>query len=340
MHSNLTHLTVLFAMPRLQNLMKFICRIFAVASFACILSARGQLVDGIKVVVDDALVTHVDVDLDMLGRGAVESLQRQYSREPEMFQKKLSEAETDSLQRLLDRRLILHEFKSLKVPETILDSEVDREIQQEIQSRYMDRMTLQKTLQAEGITYEAHRKQIRERIIIGFLSHKNVASEVIISPHKVEAFYMAHTNDFTMNDEVKLRMIVLTNTPSLEAPQPKKLAEEIVAKLKEGAEFGQLASVYSQVLQRREKGEWSERAILRKEIADAAFKLKAGEYSDVIETPDACYIILVEDIKSSHMKSLGEVRDQIETALKLEERARLEKLWLAKLKKKTFVRYF
>jgi parvulin-like peptidyl-prolyl isomerase len=298
------------------------------------------LVDGIKVVVDDSLVTHVDVDLDMLGRGAVESLQRQYAREPEMFQKKLSEAESDSLERLLDRQLILHEFKSLKVPETILDSEVDREIQQEIQSRYMDRMTLQKTLQAEGITIETHRKQIRERIIIGFLSHKNVSSEVIISPHKVEAFYIAHTNDFKMQDEVKLRMIVLTNTPSLEAPQPRKLAEEILAKLKEGTEFGQLASVYSQVLQRREKGEWMERAILRKELADAAFKLKAGEYSDVIETSDGCYIILVEDIKSSHMKTLGEVRDQIEGTLKLEERARLEKLWLAKLKKKTFVRYF
>src|SRR6266850_2153401 len=196
--------------------MKSICKIFAVAFFAYTLSARSQLVDGIKVVVDDSLVTHVDVDLDMLGRGAVESLQRQYAREPDMFQKKLSEAETDSLERLLDRQLILHEFKSLKVPETML---------------------------AEGITYEAHRKQIRERIIISFLSHKNVSSEVIISPHKVEAFYMAHTNDFKMQDEVKLRMIVLTNTPSLEAPQPRKLAEEILAKLKEGTEFGQLAAV-------------------------------------------------------------------------------------------------
>jgi parvulin-like peptidyl-prolyl isomerase len=320
--------------------MKLIWKISAVALFACALSARGQTVDGIKVVVDDAPVTQVDVDLDMLGRGAVESLQRQYVGQAEMFQKKLAQAENDSVERLLDRQLILHEFKSLKVPETILDSEVDREIQNEIQSRYMDRMTLQKTLQAEGITYEAHRKQIRERIIISILSHKNVGSEVIISPHKVEAFYMAHTNEFKMEDEVKLRMIVLTNNPSLDAPQPRKLAEEILAKLKEGAEFGQLASVYSQVLQRREKGEWMERAILRKEIADAAFKLKAGEYSDVIETPEACYIVLVEDLKSSHMKSLGEVRDQIEGTLKLEERARLEKLWLAKLKKKTFVRYF
>jgi parvulin-like peptidyl-prolyl isomerase len=320
--------------------MKLLCKIFAVAFFAWTLSAKGQFIDGIKVVVDDTPVTHVDVDLDLLGRGAIDTLRRQYAGQEDMFQKKLAEAENDSLQRLLDRQLILHEFKSLKVPETILDSEVDREIRNEIQSRYMDRMTLQKTLQAEGITIEGHRKQIRERIIISILSHKNVSSEVIISPHKVEAFYMAHKNEFKMEDEVKLRMIVLTNNPSSDAPQPRKLAEEILAKLKEGADFGQLAAVYSQVPQRREKGEWMERAILRKEIADAAFKLKAGEHSDVVDTPEACYIILVEDVKSSHMKTLGEVRDQIEGTLKLEERARLEKQWLAKLKKKTFVRYF
>lgn len=321
--------------------MKFFAKVLAGAfSILSALSVQAQLVDGIKVVVDDSLVTHVDVDLDMLGRGAVESLRRQYAGQEDMFQKKLADAEGDSLERLLDRQLILHEFKSLKVPETILDSEVDKEIQNEIQSRYMDRMTLMKSLQAEGITYEAHRKQIRERIIISFLSHKNVSSEVIISPHKVEAFYLAHTNDFKMEDQVKLRMIVLTNSPSADAPQARKLAEEIETKLKEGADFGQLASVYSEVAQRRDKGEWIDRAILRKEIADAAFKLKAGEHSDVVETPDACYIVMVEDIKSSHMKSLGEVRDQIEGTLKLEERSRLEKQWLAKLKKKTFVRYF
>lgn len=321
--------------------MKSFSKIFTVAFLVfSAAGVRAQFVDGIKVVVDDALVTHVDVDLDLLGRGAVDSLRQQYAGQDEMFQKKLGEAESDSLERLLDRQLILHEFKSLKVPETVLDAEVDREIQSEIQGRYMDRMTLMKSLQAEGITYETHRKQIRERIIIGFLSHKNVSSEVIISPHKVEAFYMAHTNEFKLEDQVKLRMIVLTNNPAPDGPQAKKLAEEIEAQLKGGAEFGQLAAVYSQVPQRRDKAEWDDRNVLRKEIADAAFKLKPGQYSDVIETPEACYLILVEDIRSSHMKTLGEVRDQIEGTLKLEERSRLEKQWLTKLKKKTFVRYF
>lgn len=322
--------------------MKSIFKVVAIAFLACALNARSQLVDGIKVVVDDSLVTHVDVDLDMLGRGAVESLRRQYAGQEETFQKKLADAESDSLERLLDRQLILHEFKSLKVPETILDSEVDREIQNEIQSRYMDRMTLMKTLQAEGITYEAHRKQIRERIIISFLTHKNVSSEVIISPHKVEAFYMAHTNDFQMEDQVKLRMIVLTNSPSPDAPQSKKLAEELLAQIKQGADFKQMAAVYSQIPQRKEKSEWIARSYgLQKELADVAFTLKPGEVSKVVETPDGwCYIMQAEDVKHAQMKSLGEVRDQIEGTLKLEERARLEKQWLAKLKKKTFVRYF
>src|SRR5689334_5160331 len=126
--------------------MKLIRKIFAVACLACAFNANSATIDGIKVVVDDSLVTALDVDLDMLGHGAIESLQRQYASQPEMFQRKLSEAESDSLERLLDRQLILHEFKSLKVPETMLDSAVDQEIQQEIQSRYMDRMTLMKTL--------------------------------------------------------------------------------------------------------------------------------------------------------------------------------------------------
>lgn len=322
--------------------MKPIFKVLGLAFLACALNARSQLVDGIKVVVDDSLVTHVDVDLDLLGRGAVESLRRQYAGQEDTFQKKMSEAETDSLERLLDRQLILHEFKSLKVPETILDSEVDREIQNEIQSRYGDRMTLQRTLQAEGVTYEAHRKQIRERIIISFLTHKNVSSEVIISPHKVEAFYVAHTNDFQMEDQVKLRMIVLTNSTSPDAPQPKKVAEELLTQITQGADFKQLAAVYSQIPQRKEKSEWIGRSYgLQKELADVAFSLKPGEVSKVVQTPDGwCYLMQAEDVRHAQLKSLGEVRDQIEGTLKLEERARLEKQWLAKLKKKTFVRYF
>jgi len=85
-----------------------------------------------------------------------------------------------------------------------------------------------------------------------------------------------------------------------------------------------------------------ERKVLRKELAEVAFSLKVGEHSGVIEThdPSACYLMYVEDKRPAHYKSLGEVRDEIEQNLKLEEKSRLEKQWIAKLRKKTFVRYY
>ena len=79
---------------------------------------------------------------------------------------------------------------------------------------------------------------------------------------------------------------------------------------------------------------------LRKELADVAFSVKAGERSPIVETPDACYLMLVEEKRPAHVKPLGEVREQIERDLLSEERKRLEKQWTERLKKKTFVTYF
>jgi hypothetical protein len=53
-----------------------------------------------------------------------------------------------------------------------------------------------------------------------------------------------------------------------------------------------------------------------------------------------CYVLLVEDARTAHYKPLPEVRDQIERNLILEERNRLEKKWIDRLKKKTFVNTF
>jgi len=64
------------------------------------------------------------------------------------------------------------------------------------------------------------------------------------------------------------------------------LAEEVLAKLKDGAAFAEMASVYSQGSQRKpgRRLGWVEKSVLRRELADVAFGLKPGEKSDVIET--------------------------------------------------------
>jgi len=301
-------------------------------------ASRAELVNGIKAVVHDSVITYEEVEQRTLQTADV--LRRQYRGQPEQFQKKMDDSRTENLEFFVSRQLILHEFQTAgyHLPESVIDEMV----QERIREQFGNRVTMTKTLQSEGLTYEKLRQRIRDQFIVDALRQKNVSSEVIISPHKVEAFYQAHQGEFKVEDEVKLRMIVLTNSTSANAPDAKKLAEEILSKIKEGVPFGEMAKIHSVGSQRKEGGDWGwvDHSVLRKDLADVAFGLKPGEVSPVIETAGAIYLMQVEDTRVAHHKSLEEVRDQVEQTLRLQERTRLEKQWIDRLKKKTFYRYF
>jgi peptidyl-prolyl cis-trans isomerase SurA len=258
-----------------------------------------------------------------------------------VFQQKIESALKESFDRAVQHQLILHDFNTAgyNLPESVIDEVVQEEIKP-----FGDRATLTKTLQARGMTFEKWRQQARERFLVRQMRLKNIYQETIISPYKIENYYQANRDKYKVAEQVKLRMITL-NKPTDEnesADEVKALAAEILAKLKAGAAFSEIASIYSQGQQRAQGGDWgwAERSVLRPELADAAFKLNAGELSDVIETPQAFFILLVENKRADHIKPLTEVREEIENVLQQQERTRLETKYIEKLRKKTFVRKF
>jgi parvulin-like peptidyl-prolyl isomerase len=360
--------------------------------------AEAELVNGVQAVVHDSVVTFSDVQ--NMNMAAEQVLYRQYRSQPEVYRKKVNDARDESLDQLIERQLILHDFKvTFSQPErqAIVDKEinkdVDQEIETEIRTRYGgDRMTMIQTLQADGVTLERHRQQIRDRIVWTWLRQKNISSELIVSPHRVEVYYLAHRDEFKVQDEVKLRMIVLKCPGESEAARTERLAEDILTKLKEGATFVEMATIHSEGSQRNQGGDlgWWEPSRLNKGLADTAVSLQAGQRSGVLsrssgddywvcqydkgvvtrgrhyvadtvlkkETmveerqfgsasavtnlppPMEFYLMLVEDKRPERFKPLTEVREQIEKDLKAQEQTRLEKQWIGKLKKKTFVRVF
>ena len=320
-------------------LMKFFRLNSILAAASCFsLPLHAELVDGVKAVVNSEVVTFAEVE--DFAAPAAQALRREYAGEPNLFQQKLGNALNDGLEQLIERQLILHSFdtEGYRLP----DSAVDELVQDHIRERFGDRITLMKTLQAQGETFEKFRQEVRDQYIVTALRAKNISPEkIIISPYKVETYYLAHQSDFKVEDEIKLRMIVLNKT-SGDDTNTASLAREILAKIKEGATFQEMASVYSQGSQRSQGGDWGwvERSVLRKELADTAFKLKPGQVSSVIETPEACYLMLVEQTRPAHVKPLGEVRDDIEATLVTQEQKQLEQQWIEKLKKKAFIRLF
>jgi parvulin-like peptidyl-prolyl isomerase len=173
------------------------------------------------------------------------------------------------------------------------------------------------------------------------MRYANIAKEIIVSPHRIEVYYLDRTNDFKLAEQVKLRIILLPK-PADDTGQVRKLADEVLAKIKEGASFAEMATLYSQSSDRKQGGErdWEELSKLKKELAEAAAKLNPGQVSDVIETPEACYLMQLVDKQSAHIKPLNDVRDEIEKILLSQQRERLQQQWIGRLRKKTFVRYF
>jgi peptidyl-prolyl cis-trans isomerase SurA len=302
------------------------------------LSARAELVNAIKVVVHDAVVTQYEVE-DYTA-AAEDELRRRFRTQEEVYQRELLKALNENLEERLRRQLILHEFKAggYNIPEPILESAVQEEI-----DKRGGRERLTKILNARGMTWEKFRQQTRESIILSALRAKNISQEIIISPHKIESYYLANQSDYKLENQVKLRRIMLKNTADgRDAAATRQLAGEIRAKVKTGSAFSEMASMYTELDDKREGGLWGwlETSALNTNIVSAVSSLKPGEVSDVIELGNAHYLFLLEDKRTAHHKPLNEVRDEIEANLLKEERDRLEKQWIERLKKKTFVRYF
>src|SRR5262249_10345286 len=104
----------------------------------------------------------------------------------------------------------------------------------------------------------------------------------------------------------------------------------------------EMASAHSDDAYKTEGGlrPTEDRKTLREDLTKVAFSLKPGELSEVLELPEGCYLMKVEEFHPAHTKALNEVRAEIEKNLEAGQRQRLRKQWIDRLKAKAFIRLF
>ncbi len=301
-------------------------------------AGNPEIVDGIAAIVNSNVITYSDVR-DYI-QPVLAQLRRNYTGTNLIEQAKV--AQMDALNNLIERHLILQDFKEkgYSFPDTVVDEQLNGTIATEFGG---DRAALIKTLQAENITLTKYREQLRDRIIVQAMRSRKTQNEVVVSPYKIEAYYQAHQADYKVDDQVKLRMILIKKpaTPTDENPQ-RKLADEIFAKLNAGTTFDSLAKKHSEGKEGQQGGDWGwvGRAELRKELSEPAFQLKAGQHSPVIETADGYYLIQVDEVRAAHTRPITEVHAEIEKNLLQEQRAKMEQDWIKQLRAKAYIRLF
>ncbi len=316
-------------------------RIFAaLLSLAALGQAQTQIINGVNVVVNDAVITFDQVESAVIP--IAETLASEYRNDMPGFQKRLQQLRSEKIEDLIQDKLVLDEFKTAgyMLPESFIEDAIREKIHKQY---YGERSRLIKELQSQGLTFEMFRKHERERIIIGAMREQNISMQkVLISPAKISTFYNSHKDEFKVGDQVRLRMISINQMPGADPGSAKRMAEEILRKIEGGVPFAEMAGVYATSSQRAEGGDrgWVDRTYFKAELADVAFSLKAGQHSKVVELAEACYLMQVDDVRPAHVRSLGDVRSEIEKTLRSAEQKRLQKKWVDRLKAKSFVRYF
>jgi parvulin-like peptidyl-prolyl isomerase len=298
---------------------------------------QAQVVDGIAAVVNGEVITYSQVRQVVMPREQV--LRQQFHGAD--LDKQLKAARDAALKDLIDRQLIVQDFKKqgFNLPDWLVEQRIDEIIRENFGG---DRNTFVKTLQAQNVTLGQFKKEETDKIIVQAMRGKNIKrSSITVSPTKVQEYWEKHRAEFMSKEQVKLRMIMIP-THGSDAAQQKTLAEEILGKLAAGSPFDKMAEMYSEDSTREMGGDWGwiERKTLAAPLEKVAFNLPRNKISNIIELGGNYYILKVEDKRGGDAPSLAQIRPQIEQKLQQEEMQKQQDLWLATLREKAYIRTF
>ncbi|HEY4273278.1 MAG TPA: peptidylprolyl isomerase [Candidatus Udaeobacter sp.] len=303
-----------------------------------VFAEEPTVVDGIAAIVNGEVITYSQVR----GLSAPQErlLRQQYTGQD--LEKKLTELRQFALKDLIDRRLVIQAFKkeSFEIPDHLVDQRVNQIIRESFGG---DRNTFVKTLEAQNFTLGEFKEKEMEKFIVGAMRSHNVKTNQIISPVKIEDYYRKHRDEFTSKEQIKLRMIMISGQKdTASAPAQKELAEEVLGKLAGGAEFEQMAQMYSEDSTKENGGDWGwiERKTLAEPLEKFAFNMPVGRISNIIDYAGNYYILKVEDKHGGSTKSLAEVRSDIEKKLVQDEAQQLQERWIASLREKAYIKTF
>jgi parvulin-like peptidyl-prolyl isomerase len=296
------------------------------------------VVDGIAAVVNGEVITYSQVRA--LSSPQERLLRQQYTG-PDL-EKKLTQLRQAAVKDLIDRRLVIQAFKkeSFQIPDHLVDQRILEIIKDAFGG---DRNTFVKTLEAQNYTLGEFKEKEMEKIIVGAMRSKNVKSTSIVPPNKIDEYYKKHRDEFTSKEQIKLRMIMISgHKDTASAPAQKELAEEVLGKLASGAEFEQMAQVYSEDSTKDNGGDWGwiERKTLAEPLEKFAFNMPVGRISNIIDYAGNYYILKVEDKHGGTTKSLTEVRADIEKKLEQEAAQQIQERWIASLRQKAYIKTF
>jgi peptidyl-prolyl cis-trans isomerase D len=167
----------------------------------------------------------------------------------------------------------------------------------------------------------------KRKVKYAVIDTNRVESGVTVTQDDLQSYYQQHRDAYRVPEQVKVSHILIkTPLPGPDGKVDEKgvaeaqhRAEDLLKQLKGGAKLEDLAKKYSEDPGSAKDGGslgWIGRGQTVAEFEKTAFSLPKGQISDLVKSSYGFHIIRVDDKQDAHMKSLDEVKADIEPALK------------------------
>ena len=298
-----------------------------------------RFANGIAAIAEQKVITVDDVRREIAP--LIPQIQKEARSEKE-FNEKLEALQDDVIQQLIDRVLIVKEFRKDEkrhIPASFIDTRI-ADIQNEQFDN--DRSKFLAYLRSRGTTLRDYRKEVEEDIIYSYMRQQQRKTQSVVSPVRIETFYRENKDRFFQEDGVHLRLIQFSRADGESDAELLAKAEVVEARFKAGTKFEDLAKEFSQDSRRTKGGDWGwqKRSDLKPAFSEPLFNLKKGEATPPVLTPEGCFVLYAEDRKFAGIQQLDEVRDEIERILVQQMGQVSQEHWLERLRRNGYVKHY
>ncbi len=252
---------------------------------------QEQVVDGIAAIVGDEIVLRSEVNQYTIQTALQMGIDIQ--KNPE----KLKELKKQVLENLIVQKILLQKARedSIEVDDSQVDQALDNQVQQWIQQMGSQEKVEEYFGGSLSKIKRRFREDVKNRMLVDKLQQEKF-QKIHISRPEVEQFYRTMKDSLPVQGpRVNISHILLTVKPSAKAKKKAyDRAEAILQKIKNGADFAEMARKYSEDPGSAAKGGdlgFVRRGDLVKPFEEVAFNLKPGQLSGVVETQFGYHII-------------------------------------------------
>lgn len=242
-------------------------------------------------------------------------LRYQHREDSERLEKELARLKHSILGSLIDKHLLLNEFKRIG---GVLNSEaIDKDMDSILQDSFKgDRDAFAWEIAQNGITLERFR-QLRAELSIMTAMRSHIAGEITLTDAEVRDYYDKHSQQWGAPVQVKIRTLTL---PS-DQENARKVAEDLRQKIAAGSmDFAEAARAHSQDSHAEADGAWDWTPVTNysDHIRKAVTKTPKGQISEVIDQGVSLIILRVDDRRTPAPPDFEEVKAKAADALREE----------------------